>query len=123
VRGRAAERLRASGDGPAVALHDERQPQRSAAPAALQLGDPRLQARELGPLAMAIALELTQQLRERRRDQPQHRPPEPRHERPGRAPPGRGGRLGQAQRRERRVAGGPPELQQEGVRVRLRGVQ
>jgi hypothetical protein len=66
-----------------------------------------------------VALELAQQVAQRRRDQAQHRPPRARHQRPRRPAPRRGGGLADLQRRQRRVgAAVPAEAQQQLVGVR-----
>ena len=61
---------------------------------------------------MTVALELAEQVAERRRDQLQHRPAGPGYERPRGPPPGRAGRLVEPERRQRRIAGARPELSQ-----------
>ena len=65
----------------------------------LQGVDSRLETLDLGPLAVAVALELADELGERRRDQPQHRAPGSRHQRP--AGPRRADGAGSPMRRRR----------------------
>ena len=89
------------------------------APLALQLGHPALEPGDLGPLAVAIALELAEEVCQRRRDQAHDGPAGPRDDPPGGTTTRRGCGVGQAQRRQRRVAGGGVQLGQEPVGVRL----
>lgn len=89
----------------------------SAAPLALQGVDARAEALDLGPLAVAVALQLGQQVGERGRQQAQHRPARARHGR-ARRPPACGGRgLRDGQRRQRRIGPVAAQAQQQLVGV------
>ncbi|WP_217922598.1 hypothetical protein [Miltoncostaea oceani] len=88
--------------------------------AALQVGDPPLQARDLGPQAVAVALELTEEVGERRRDEAQHGAAGPGDDPPGGPGPRRRGGLGQPQGCEGWFPAGAPQLDQEAVGVGFR---
>ena len=85
----------------------------------IELGHPLLEALDLGALAVAVALELREQVGHRRGDQPQHRAPDPRYQAARRPAAGRGSRIRQAQRRQGRIArrAAQPQEQLVGVRV------
>ena len=83
----------------------------------LEVGHPLLQALDLGALAVAVALELREQVAHRGGDQAQHRAADARHQAAGRPPARRGGGLGQAQRRQGRVARRAAQPQQQLVGV------
>jgi hypothetical protein len=72
---------------------------------------------DLGPEAVAVALQLAEELGQRRGDQAQHGAPRARDHRPRRAAPGRGGRLADAQRRQGRVRAVAGQAQQQLVGV------
>ena len=87
----------------------------------LEVGHPLLQALDLGALAVAVALELREQVGHRGGDQAQHRTADPRHQAARRPPPGRGGGVGQAQRGQGRVARRAAQPQQQLVGVGVAG--
>lgn len=66
---------------------------------------------------MPVALELAEEVAEGRRQQAQDRPANARHDPTGGAAARRRGGVGQAQRRQRRLAGGVVQLGQQAVGV------
>jgi hypothetical protein len=94
------------------------EPSRSAGPLALQGVHAPAQALDLGALAVPVALQLGEELGERRRDQAQDGPARAGHHRPRRAPARRGRRLADPQRRQRRVRPVAAQAQEQLVRVR-----
>ena len=87
----------------------------------LELGHPLLEALELGALAVAISLDLREQVGHRGGDQAQHRTPDARYQAARRPAPGRVGRVRQPQRRQGRIARRAAQPQEQLVGVRVAG--